>query len=134
MAQGPDLRTLARSDGRYDVEALHFIGGSLRHAAKLHGREHATGDSRHLSAQELVAGAADLAAERFGLLGDLVLASWGIRSGDDIGIITFVLIEHGVFSKQSHDRIEDFYGSPPLAETVRLRVRRRLGLDAPAGG
>lgn len=121
-----DLAKVARADGRYDVEAFHFVGAGLRHAAQRHEREH-PGAGRHLSAQQLVEGVADLAAEEYGLLGVLVLAQWGLRNGEDVGAITFRLIEHGIFAKQDSDRPEDFLGWPPFSELVATRVRARLG-------
>jgi len=129
MARAPDIGKVARCDGRYHVEGFHFVGQSLSHAVKLFKREDATGQDRHLTARELVAGAVDLAASRYGLLGELVLSSWGIRRSEDIGEITFALIEHGVFTKRPDDRIEDFAGQEALNEAIRDAVRRRLGLD-----
>lgn len=129
MPRAPDIGKVARSDGRYHVEGFHFVGQSLSHAVKLFKREDASGPSRHLTARELIAGAVDLAASRYGLLGEMVLSSWGIRRPEDIGEITFALIEHGVFTKQPQDRIEDFAGHEALNEAIRGSVRRRLGLD-----
>lgn len=129
MAKGTDINKLARSDGRYHAEGFHFVGQSLSHAVKLHKRDQATGASRHLTARELIDGAVDLAAVRYGLLGEMVLSSWGIRRNEDLGEITFTLIEHGIFTKQPEDRVEDFSGQEPLPEAIRHSVRRRLGLD-----
>jgi uncharacterized repeat protein (TIGR04138 family) len=129
MPRTPDLGDVAVEDGRYHVEGFHFVGQALSHAVKLYRPEIAAGPARHLTARELIAGAIDLAADRYGLLGDLVLSSWGIRRNEDIGEITFALIQHGVFSKQPDDRIEDFAGHEPLADALRAAVRRRLGLD-----
>ena len=81
------------------------------------------------AARELVEGAVDLAASRYGLLGEMVLSSWGIRRPEDIGAITFALIQHGVFSKQPDDRLEDFVGHAGLNDAIRTAVRRRLGLE-----
>lgn len=129
MASKPDLGDVASVDGRYHVEGYHFVGQSLSHAVKLFRPEVAAGPARHLTARELIQGAVDLAATRYGLLGDMVLQSWGIRRNEDIGEITFTLIEHGVFTKQPDDRIEDFSGHEPLADALRGCVRRRLGLN-----
>lgn len=126
MAQLPDITALAQGAGGYDVEAFAFVGESLRHAARSLGRETAETDARHLSAAELVGGVLDLADRRFGLLADLVLRGWGITGSIDIGRITFALIEHGIFSKQPSDRIEDFTGGPDFAEELRTRARQRL--------
>jgi uncharacterized repeat protein (TIGR04138 family) len=128
MALKPDLGSVAQDDGRYHVEGFHFIGQALAHAVKLFRSEQTTGAARHLIAHELVQGAVDLAATRYGLLGGLVLSSWGIRRSEDIGEITFSLIEHGIFTKQPEDRLEDFAGHEQLAAAVRDSVRKRLGL------
>jgi uncharacterized repeat protein (TIGR04138 family) len=129
MARTTDLGKVARADGRYQPEGFHFVGQSLSHAVKLHGRENASGQARHLSARELLAGAVDLAANRYGMLGEMVLSQWGIRRNEDIGAITFALIEHGIFSKQPDDTLDDFAGQTGLADSIRASVRRRLGLD-----
>lgn len=129
MPRAPDIGKVASNDGRYHVEGFHFVGQSLSHAVKLFKREDASGPARHLSARELVEGAVDLAASRYGLLGEMVLSSWGIRRPEDIGAITFALIEHGVFSKQPEDRLEDFAGHAGLNDAIRTSVRRRLGLE-----
>ena len=127
---GPvDLVRIARDDGRFSVEAFQFVSESLGHAADLYGKRQLVGSARHLTAVELVTGAVDLAAQRWSLLGDLVLASWGIRDAGDIGMITFTLIEHGVFSKEPSDRLEDFKSADALVVAVASRVRARVGLD-----
>jgi len=126
MAEAPEVRLVSAELGRFDVEGFSFVSQSLRHAAALTASQRAPGERRHLTAQQLIDGVVDLAAERYGLLGGVVLRRWGIRNGDDIGSITFTLISKGVFSKQPSDRPEDFYGGPSLAEAVRERVAARL--------
>lgn len=126
MAQHPDIEALKDLAGGYDVEAFAFIGESLRHAARSLGREAVEIDARHLTASELVGGVLDLADRRFGLLADLVLRGWGINGSIDIGRITFALIEHGIFSRQPTDRIEDFSGGPDFSEELRARSHHRL--------
>ena len=98
----------------------------LRHAAKLYDKEREDGADRHLTALQLVEGALDLAVERYGLLAELVLRQWGLRGSDDVGAITFALIEHGVFTKQQSDRIEDFYGGPAFGPALADRARMAL--------
>ncbi len=130
--QIPDLYELAAIHGRYDVEAFCFVSQGLRHAAKLHRQARKSAGSRHLNASQLVDGVIDLAAERFGLLAELVLRGWGVRSSEDVGSITFALIESKVFSKQPSDRIEDFYGGPDFTVALAERVHHRLGVCAEA--
>ena len=122
----PDIEALAKAAGGYAPEAIAFVGESLRHAARLFGKETAEQDNRHLTAPELVEGMLDLATTRFGLMAELVLREWGLKCADDVGRITFALIEVGVFSKQPSDRIEDFAGGPDFGEVLTRRSRERL--------
>lgn len=126
MTQIPDLHELASRTGKYDVEAFCFVSQGLRHAAKLFGKERSSGEERHLTALQLVDGTLDLAADRYGLLAELVLRRWGVRASEDIGAITFALIENHVFTKQPSDRLEDFYAGPEFADALRQRVVERL--------
>jgi uncharacterized repeat protein (TIGR04138 family) len=126
MAQIPDLHELASRTGKYDVEAFCFVSQSLRHAAKIFGKERSAGDERHLTALQLVEGALDLAVDRFGMLAELVLRGWGLRGSEDVGAITFALIENRVFTKQPSDRLEDFYGGPAFAAALHERVVTRM--------
>lgn len=126
MTQIPDLHELASRTGKYDVEAFCFVSQGLRHAAKLFGKERSSGDERHLTALQLVDGTLDLAADRYGLLAELVLRRWGVRASEDIGAITFALIENHVFTKQPSDRLEDFYAGPEFADALRQRVVERM--------
>jgi len=128
MTQIPDLHELAALHARFDVEAFCFVSQGLRHAAKLHRSARKSGASRHLNAQQLVDGVIDLAADRFGLLAELVLRSWGVRTSEDVGVITFALIDSKVFSKQPSDRLEDFYGGPEFPLALSERVRARLAV------
>lgn len=127
MAELTDIRRLAHRDGRFDPEAFSLVGQGLCHAARLLGKDEAKDDDRHLTARELVTGLVDLAAERYGLLAEPVLRAWGIREAADIGQITFLLIAHGVFTKQPSDRFEDFLDLPALGPALAARVRWRLG-------
>jgi uncharacterized repeat protein (TIGR04138 family) len=126
MARIPNLQKLALQGGRYDAEAYKFVSQGLCHAARRLGKRERSGPDRHLCARELVEGTLDLAAEQYGLLAVEVLRSWGLVNAVDIGEITFALIEHGVFSKQPDDRIEDFSQGPEFAPALAARVQRRL--------
>lgn len=126
MPDDPDLEALAHSAGGYTPEAFAFVGESLRHAVRLHGKDTAEGESRHLTAHELVEGVLDLATTRFGLLAELVLREWGIKQSEDVGRITFALIELGVFSKQPTDTIEDFMNGPAFGRALTKLSKQRL--------
>ncbi len=125
MGRTADLQAIAVGDGRYAVEGFAFVAEALARAAELTGKCRLSGTARHLTADELIAGAVDLAAERWSLLGELVLAQWGIRTPADIGAITFALIAHGIFSKEPGDRLEDFQREGTLGDPLAARVRAR---------
>ena len=126
MSGMPDIEALAKAAGGYAPEAIAFVGESLRHAARLFGKENGEKENRHLTAPELVEGMLDLATTRFGLMAELVLREWGLKSAEDVGRITFALIEFGVFSKQPTDHIEDFSGGPDFGGVLTRRSRQRL--------
>jgi uncharacterized repeat protein (TIGR04138 family) len=126
MSGTPDIDALAKAAGGYAPDAIAFVGESLRHAARLFGKENGERENRHLAAHELVEGMLDLATTRFGLMAELVLREWGLKSAEDVGRITFALIDAGVFSKQDSDCIEDFAGGPDFGGVLARRSRQRL--------
>ena len=118
-----ELVALAKSYGRYEVEAYAFVGEGLRYAAKHFAKVDVEGDQRHLTAVELVEGVLRLAAERFGLMAEIVFHRWGIARSEDIGVITFHLIECGIFGKQPSDSLDDFNNGVDFGDTLRGYVR-----------
>lgn len=96
------LGQLQRRNPRFAVEAYLFVlGGLHRKLAQLDR-------PRHISGAELAGSVRDLAIERFGLLARVVLEHWGVHSTEDIGEIVFLLVDHGVLTKEESDRREDF--------------------------
>ncbi len=96
------LGQLQRRNPRFAVEAYVFVlGGLQRRLAELDC-------PRHISGVELAGAVRDLAIERFGLLARVVLEHWGVHSTEDIGEIVFLLVDHGVLTKEDTDRREDF--------------------------
>ena len=126
MSEPVDFAALARSSDRYPTEAFEFVGMGLRHAVKILGRETAPIETRHLDAGELVAGIIDLAVEQYGMFAGPVLHRLGLRGPEDIGRVTFILIDHQVFTRQPSDRFEDFLVLPGFTEELDTRIRRRL--------
>ncbi|MCL7971007.1 MAG: hypothetical protein M8866_02810 [marine benthic group bacterium] len=96
------LGQLQRRNPRYAVEAYLFVLGGL------HRRLAQLDRPRHISGAELAGSVRDLAIERFGLLARTVLEHWGVHSTEDIGEIVFLLVDHGVLTKEETDRREDF--------------------------
>lgn len=91
-------------ESRYDEQAYLFVLSALEHSqSKLEAR-------RHICAAELAASCREIALERFGLMGRMVLERWGIRGTSDIGEVVFTLVELGFLVKQPNDTREEFSG------------------------
>jgi uncharacterized repeat protein (TIGR04138 family) len=127
MSEPVDLVALARASQRYAPDAFALVGEGLRHAVKTLGRDHESETAkRHLDAGELVEGVLDVATEQFGLLAGPVLAAQGLHGPEDVGRVTFLLIDHGIFSRQPSDRFEDFLELVPFSIGLAERQRQRL--------
>lgn len=96
------LRKLMREECRYSREAYLFVADAVTYTAS-HLEVH-----RHLSALELLEGAKRFGKSKFGCLSDLVLNSWGLVSGKDVGNVVYLLIGEGILSASDDDDIEDF--------------------------
>jgi uncharacterized repeat protein (TIGR04138 family) len=64
----------------------------------------------HISGAELAESCRELALERFGLMAQLVLDYWGVRSTADFGDIVFTLVDLGLLMSLPSDTREDFIG------------------------
>jgi uncharacterized repeat protein (TIGR04138 family) len=71
---------------------------------------------RHVSGQQLCEAARLYGLQQYGYLAPTVLASWGIRSTDDVGEIVFNMIDIGQMRKTRADKREDFRGVYDFAE------------------
>jgi len=98
------LGQLQRRNPRYAMAAYLFVLGGL------HRRLESLERPRHITGAELAESVRDLAIERFGPLSRVVLEHWGVHATEDIGEIVFLLVDHGVLTKQDSDRREDFTG------------------------
>ena len=130
MSAQYELAEIARKHGKYSVDAYVFVGEGLHHAARRLGRHEEEGAGRHISAHELVEGILDLAAQRYGILGSVVLGSWDIKRSEDIGQITFHLIEAGLFGKQPGDQLSDFDNGPVFRDQLHRLTKERILAEA----
>ena len=106
--------------GDYRPEAFEFVRSGLAHTVDrvaLHassaaglGTSIGSGDSRHVSGQQLCLGLRELAIERYGLLAPTVLRHWNVRRTEDFGRIVYAMIEFGLLAKTHEDSIEHFSG------------------------
>ena len=96
------IEQVAREVGRYDLQAYYFVFETIEWLmSKL-------GERRHVSGAELSRAIRDHAVERFGLLAQHVLASWGVTCTADYGRIVYALIESGQMSRTDQDSLADF--------------------------
>ena len=105
--KSPDelLDEIMAADRRYARDAYIFVSESLGYTVQRSGRV------GHVTGPELCEGLAEFALGQFGRLARSVLASWGIRSSEDIGEIVFRMVEVGLLRKTEDDRREDFAGA-----------------------
>jgi uncharacterized repeat protein (TIGR04138 family) len=102
------IRRAARDDGRYSVEAYHFLLSGLDQAVEITGRSEAENLDRHVSGQQLVEALRVLALDTYGPLAKEVWNSWGVTVTRDWGESVVVLINLELFSRQESDTVEDF--------------------------
>ena len=97
------LDIIAKTDGRYNLNAVKFVYESLSFIAN-----NAVEEPYHVSGQDLCEGLKKLAIKKWGRLAMLVLNSWNIRSTRDFGEIVYLMIRHEWMNAQPADSIDDF--------------------------
>ncbi len=111
----------------YRPEAFEFVRDGIGHTVAILNRATESGDSRHVSGQELCMGLCDLAKDRYGPLARAVLASWNVHRTEDFGRIVFKLVEAGLLSTTERDTLDDFRGVLDFDETfARQDVHSRV--------
>jgi uncharacterized repeat protein (TIGR04138 family) len=65
-------------------------------------------ERRHITGKELAESFRLLALDRYGVMAQLVLAHWGVRTTADIGDIVFALVDLGLLMSQPNDTKDDF--------------------------
>jgi uncharacterized repeat protein (TIGR04138 family) len=98
------IERLAERKGRFRPEAYFWMLRALEHT-RVHFRQ-----SGHVSGQELLEGARDLALKEYGPMAFEVFSHWGWTTTRDLGLVVFDLIEEGLLAKQDEDTLEDFAG------------------------
>ena len=101
------LAEIQAKDPRYQREAYLFVREALDHTQKTIAKD-TRGRVRHVTGQELLAGARDLALQQFGPMAKTLLEEWGIRCCADFGEIVFNMIEVGWLAKTKTDSRGDF--------------------------
>ena len=99
--------SILKRDNRFDPHAYFFLKDALDFTLKRIAETN-SGQARHVSGPELVAGCRDFALGQFGPMASTLMGEWGIRKCQDLGDMVFHLIEEQVFGKQDSDKPEDF--------------------------
>ena len=112
------LKRILDNDPRYPVEAYEFVRDSLSYAQDIlklgvsDQRSESTGEEtfeeRHLTGQQLCEASRQYALDQYGMLAEIVLASWGIKTTGDLGEIVYNLIEVDLMRKSDRDQRADF--------------------------
>lgn len=104
---------LTREDSRYAYEAYEFACEAVEYTQDRLGRRPLDEDDPetdyHVSGEELLRGACELAVREFGLMAPVVFQHWGIRTTDDFGQLVFNLIRAERLSQSENDDLEDFH-------------------------
>jgi uncharacterized repeat protein (TIGR04138 family) len=125
------LAELAKTDGRYSIDAFIFVQQALGYAQFELGmgrpRPFGLEDDvdyddppreAHLTGQQLCEACRLYASELYGLMAKVVLNNWGVKTTSDFGEIVYKLIEVGEMSKSDDDRREDFDGVYDFADAL----------------
>ena len=133
------LDAVIANNPRYDRSAYLFLRDALDYTLK--ERKKATGQSGHVSGQQLLDGIRRYALKQFGPMVPTVFEYWGIQGTEDFGHMVFGLVSVGIFGKTERDSIADFqdvysfheaFVAPFLPEPAPEAPARRITVDSPA--
>lgn len=133
------LNEVIANEPRYDRSAYLFLRDALDYTLK--ERKKTTGQSGHVTGQQLLDGIRRYALKQFGPMVPTVFDYWGIHRTEDFGHMVFALVEVGIFGKTDRDSLADFQGvysfheafvAPFLPERNADTPARRITVDAPA--
>ncbi len=99
--------SILKREKRFDPHAYFFLKDALDFTLKRIADEN-SGQPRHVTGPELLAGFRDFALEQFGPMASTLMKEWGLRKCQDVGDMVFHLIEEQVFGKKESDTREDF--------------------------
>ncbi len=115
------VANLLEKDPRYASEVYYFIAEAVNFTVR---RKKGHG---HVSAAQLLEGIREFAREKFGVAGEAVMKSWGMKNASDAGEIVYLLIGAGLLKASESDRREDFntgetlFPKLPLIRSVRRK-------------
>jgi uncharacterized repeat protein (TIGR04138 family) len=133
----PKLLDLTRGDPRFTYEAYEFVCEAVTFTQERLGRIADEDDEpdadHHISGEELLRGACDLAVREYGMMAPVVFRQWGIHTTDDFGEMVFKLIAAGRLSKSDRDEPDDFHQLFDLNQALTEGFELTLG-DKPRRG
>ena len=112
------LQTILAKDSRYAPDAYRFVREALEHTQRTLGPT-PKNQVRHVSGQQLLAGAREYALAEYGPMALTVLEEWGLRACEDIGEIVFSMVAASLLAKTDQDSREDFKGVYDFEEAFR---------------
>lgn len=133
------LDEVIANEPRFNRAAYHFLRDALDFTIK--ERKKTTGESGHVTGQQLLEGIRRYALKQYGPMVPTVFDYWRITSTEDFGHMVFALVEVGLFGKTERDSIDDFRGvyefhdafvAPFLPEQNMNTLPRRIVVDSPA--
>lgn len=133
------LDEVIANEPRYERGAYHFLRDALDFTIK--ERKKATGESGHVSGQQLLDGIRRYALKQFGPMVPTVFEYWRIKCTEDFGHMVFALVEVGIFGKTERDSIADFravyefhdaFVVPFLPQAKGCLPPHRITVDSPA--
>ena len=120
------ILSVRRRDRRYSRNAYYFVLDALDFTMSRLGRDHMTGEERHVGGQELLGGIRDYAADQYGPMADIVFERWGITAASDFGEIVFNLVDVELLSRRPTDSRLDFTDSVDFRDEFEQRHRESL--------
>jgi len=132
---GEAVKMIAAREPRYLPDGFYFIKDSLERTIN-NLRKEELEEHRQVTGPELLEGLIEHALSEFGSMAVSVLESWGIRDGEDVGKMVFLLIGVGAFGRSDEDSPEDFVGVVDLRERLLrpYRPSRSVLATAPTQG
>lgn len=111
------VKIITARDATYRPDGYQFLKDALKHSVdKL--RKDELVEHRHVTGPELLHGVVEFALQEYGSMAVSVLDSWGIRAGEDIGAMVFLLIDVGAFGRSEEDSPADFMNVVDLKEEL----------------
>ncbi len=92
----------------YDLHAYFFMEFAVEYTSRKNHLKQSHATNQHISGEELINGFLELVVKVYEELAPLALEYWGVKSGRDVGVIVYDLIESKILSASQDDSLSDF--------------------------